>query len=113
MEYPLRMMRLRYMRKNQGCYSVRTSPLPTQVRQTIRLKHYRSTEDAYLHYISDVIRYHDERHPRELGVDDVRAYLAYLAVNKQVAASTQTATLTDVLCYLFMMLYLIFVTTLH
>jgi integron integrase len=84
--------------EGQARYSAKTSPLLNQVRQTIRLKHYsRSTEELYLHYILDFIRYHNKRHPRELGVNEIRAYLTHLAVHKQVAASTQNVALSALL----------------
>jgi integron integrase len=84
--------------EGQVRYSAKTSPLLNQVRQTIRLKHYsRSTEDSYLHYILDYIRYHNKRHPKELGVDEIRAYLTHLAVHKRVAASTQNVALSALL----------------
>lgn len=79
-------------------YSAKTSPFLNQVRQTVRLKHYsRSTEDSYLHYILDFIRYHNKRRPKELGINEVRAYLTHLAVHKQVAASTQNVALSALL----------------
>jgi hypothetical protein len=70
-------------------YSAQTSPFLNQVRQTIRLKHFsRSTEKSYLYYILDYIRFHNKRHPKDLGMDYIRAYLTHLAINKHVAAST-------------------------
>jgi hypothetical protein len=47
-------------RKDQPRYSVHTSPLLNQVRQTLRLKHYsRSTEKSYIYYI--LAHYGDKR----------------------------------------------------
>jgi integron integrase len=42
-----------------------------------------------MYYIKDFILFHNKRHPREMGVEQIRAYLSHLAVNKNVAASTQ------------------------
>ena len=76
-------------------YSPQTSPLLNQVRQSIRLRHYsRRTEASYIHYIIDFICFHNKSHPKDLGVDAVRAYLTYLAVQKEVAASTQNVALS-------------------
>lgn len=64
----------------------------------MRLRHMsRRTEASYLHYILDFIRFHDKRHPRELGVDEIRAYLSHLATDKNVAASTQNVALSALL----------------
>ena len=61
-----------------------------QVRGKIRLKHYSiRTEQAYLDWIKRFIRHFDKRHPRELGADEVEAFLTHLAVAGRVAASTQ------------------------
>ena len=74
------------------------SPFLNQVRQVIRLKHMsRSTEKSYLYYILDFIIFHDKRHPNEMGVDQVRAYLSHLAIQKNVAASTQNIALSALL----------------
>jgi site-specific recombinase XerD len=80
-------------------YSTKTSPLLNQVRQIIRLKHMsRRTEASYLHYIIDCIRFHVERrHPREMEAQEIRAYLSHLAIDGNVAASTQNVTLSALL----------------
>ena len=41
----------------------------------------------------DFIRFNGKRHPRELGVSEIRAYLSHLATEKGVAASNQTVAL--------------------
>jgi integron integrase len=61
-----------------------------RVRDTLRLKHMSlKTEKSYLYYIKEFIIFHNKRHPREMGVEEIRVYLSHLAVNKNVAASTQ------------------------
>jgi integron integrase len=57
----------------------------------------RRTEDAYLYYIIDFIRFHHKRHPLEIGPDGISEYLSDLAVNAQVAASTQNVALSALL----------------
>ena len=67
------------------------SPFLQQVRSELRLRHYSlNTEDQYVAHIKHCIIYHDKRHPRALGAQEIRAYLTHLAVDKHVAASTQT-----------------------
>ncbi|HEY9649127.1 MAG TPA: site-specific integrase [Coleofasciculaceae cyanobacterium] len=52
-----------------------------RVRQAIRLKHFSlKTEKSYLYYIKDFILFHNKRHPREMGVEEIRAYLSHLAI---------------------------------
>ena len=61
-----------------------------QVRARIRVLHYSiRTEQAYVDWIKRYIRYFDKRHPRELSAPHVERFLSYLAVERDVAASTQ------------------------
>ena len=61
-----------------------------QVRDVIRLKHYSyRTEQAYVDWITRYILFHGKRHPQEMGAAEVQAFLTHLAVEKNVAASTQ------------------------
>lgn len=68
------------------------------MKQTLRLKHFSlKTEKSYVHYIREFILFHNKPHPREMGVAEIRAYLSHLAVEKNVAASTQTVALSALL----------------
>jgi integron integrase len=72
-----------------------------QVRATIRVRHYSiRTETAYVDWIKRFILFHGKRHPREMGMSEVRAFLSYLAVTGEVAASTQNQAL-NALVYLY------------
>ena len=74
------------------------SPLLDQVREVLRLRHYSiRTEEAYVQAIRRFILYHRKRHPREMGVDEIRQYLSYLATDRNVAASTQNVALCALL----------------
>lgn len=69
-----------------------------EVRDVIRLKHYSiRTEEAYVNVIRRFILFHHKRHPRDMGVDEIRQYLSHLATNGQVAASTQNVALAALL----------------
>jgi integron integrase len=69
-----------------------------QCREVLRLKHYSiRTEQAYISWIKRYIFFHNKRHPAEMGEDEIRAFLADLAVNRNVAASTQTVALSALL----------------
>lgn len=61
-----------------------------QVRNLMRVRHLsHKTERAYVGYIRDYILFHGKKHPKDLGVNEIREYLTHLAVEKNVAASTQ------------------------
>ena len=60
------------------------------LRHAIRRRHYSiRTEEAYVDWARRFILFHDKRHPRDLGPEEVTAFLNYLAVQRQVAPSTQ------------------------
>lgn len=45
-----------------------------QVRNALRRKHYSlRTEEAYIGWVRRFIHFHNLRHPREMGVDKIRA----------------------------------------
>lgn len=61
-----------------------------QVREAIRVKHYSyRTEEPYVQWIRRYILFHDKRHPKDMGVPEIEAFLTHLAVTKRVAAATQ------------------------
>ena len=61
-----------------------------QVRDAIRLKHYAySTEKTYVHWAKRFVLYHNKRHPLEMGEKEISEFLTHLAVEENVAASTQ------------------------
>ncbi len=55
------------------------------------------TEKTYLHWIRRFIRYHNRRHPREMGGREVEDFLTALAVKNQISASTQNQALAAIL----------------
>ncbi|MBA2503258.1 MAG: phage integrase N-terminal SAM-like domain-containing protein [Pyrinomonadaceae bacterium] len=62
------------------------------------MRHYSiRTEQAYTNFIRRFILFHHKRHPREMGVDEIRQFLAFLAVEGNVAASTQNVALNALL----------------
>jgi len=61
-----------------------------QVRTKIRVKHYSlRTEEAYVKWIKRYIWFHNKKHPIEMGEKEISEFLSHLAVNGNVAASTQ------------------------
>ncbi|MBN8479126.1 MAG: integron integrase [Burkholderiales bacterium] len=69
-----------------------------QVREAIRYRHYSyRTEQAYVEWVRRFVRFHSLRHPREMGGDEVAAFLGHLAVEREVAASTHQQALSALL----------------
>lgn len=69
-----------------------------QMRERIRLKHYSiRTEKVYCEWVKRFIRFHQYRHPQEMGAGEVEAFLSDLAVRGHVSASTQNQALAALL----------------
>ena len=63
--------------------------LMDQIRDVMRVKHYSiRTEQAYVNWIKRYILFHGKRHPQEMGVPEIEAFLTHLAVEQHVAASS-------------------------
>ncbi len=68
----------------------RRPKLLEQVRRCARARHFaRRTEEAYVRWIRRYVRYHNLRHPTDLGAQEVSIFLAYLANEQAVSPSTQ------------------------
>jgi len=79
-------------------YGSRHPRLLDQVREVIRIKRYSiRTEEAYVQWIKRFILFHDKRHPRDMGPEEIRPFLTYLAMTRRVAASTQNQALSAIL----------------
>jgi integron integrase len=76
----------------------RKKKLLDRVRDAIRTKHYSiRTEEAYVNWIKRFILFHDKRHPQEMEAAEIEEFLTHLAVDKNVAASTQNQALSAIL----------------
>ena len=68
--------------------------LRDKVRAVVRVNHYSiRTEKAYWYWIRFFIRYHQMKHPRDMGPQDVKEFLTWLAVERNVAMATQAQAL--------------------
>lgn len=75
-----------------------TPRLMDQVRQCLRVHHYSlRTEQAYIQWIRRYIFFHNKRHPRDMGANEIASFLSRLAVDKHVSASTQNQALSALL----------------
>jgi hypothetical protein len=56
----------------------------------LRRKHYSiRTEEAYISWMIRYIHFHNKRHPKDMGVPEIEAFLTHLAVEENVAGLTQ------------------------
>ena len=64
-------------------------------REELQARHYaRRTVKTYEQWLRRFLRFHQLRHPREMGSVEVNAFLTHLAVEGQVSASTQNQALS-------------------
>src|SRR5262245_53941793 len=75
-----------------------TPKLLPRLRAALRLRHYSPrTEETYIAWVRRFIHFHGMRHPAGLGSTEVSAFLASLAVQGRVTASTQNQALAALL----------------
>ena len=68
-----------------------------QLRGELRYRHYAyTTEKTYIQWVKQYIFYHNKRHPKEMGGEEIKAFLSHLAMNRNVAASTQNQALCPI-----------------
>lgn len=65
-----------------------------QLRAFIRLdgKSY-ATENTYVYWVCQFILFHQKKHPKDLGNDEITAYLSFLALSRNSAPNTQKTAL--------------------
>lgn len=69
-----------------------------QARDHLRAMHYSyRTEETYLDWMRRYILFHQKRHPGEMDVPEIQAFLTHLASERNVAASTQNQALSAIL----------------
>jgi site-specific recombinase XerD len=72
--------------------------LMDQVREALRFHHYAyNTEKSYVSWILQYIRFHNRKHPKDMGKHEIEAFLSQLAINRNVSASTQNQALNAIL----------------
>jgi len=76
-----------------------TSPkLLDLMRDAIRRKHYSiRTEEAYCDWAKRYILFHNKRHPKDMDIPEIEAFLTHLASELNVASSTQNQALSALL----------------
>ncbi|MEM7391380.1 MAG: integron integrase [Verrucomicrobiota bacterium] len=84
-------------RRRGRCETVDLARLDTAVRKALRVEHYAlKTEKTYTHWIRRFVVWHHERKPSDMGASEIHQFLSYLAVNENVAASTQNQALNAI-----------------
>jgi integron integrase len=69
-----------------------------KLRERIRYCHYSlRTEQAYVFWVRRFVRFHQVRHPREMGRAEVESFLVDLATRQHVAPSTHKQALSAIL----------------
>ncbi len=64
--------------------------LMDKVREVLRYYHYAiRTEESYVKWILSFIRFHNKKHPKDLGKEEIEAFLSDMALNKNYSASSQ------------------------
>lgn len=83
----------------------RLPPKPARFLDTLRL-HIREnglayrTEQTYIHWVKRFIYFHNKRHPKDMGVLEMEAFLNHLAINRDCSPNTQRIAL-NALVYLY------------
>jgi integron integrase len=69
-----------------------------QVSDAIRIKHYsQRTEQTYKDWIVRYILFHNKRHPKDMGAEEIQAFISHLATERHLAASSQNQALSALL----------------
>ena len=74
------------------------SALLNSVRTELRTNHYsKKTEKTYINWIKRFILFHNKRHPKDMGAEEIKVFINDLATNKNVSGSTQNQALQSIL----------------
>jgi len=66
--------------------------------EKIRFKHYSySTEKTYYYWCKNYILFHNKKHPKEMGKDEIEEFLTHLATKQNVAPTTQNQAFNAIL----------------
>ncbi len=75
-------------------FEMSKSPFLSSISDFMMVRRYsKRTVSTYLMWIKSFIIFHKKRHPKDMGANEIEAYLTHLAVNKSVASSTQSIAL--------------------
>ena len=84
-------------KQNPAAWPTNWRLLESRVRETLRVAHYAyRTEQTYLGWIRQFVGFHQGRKPSTMDATHVRGFLKHLAMDRQVASSTQNQALNAV-----------------
>ena len=73
-----------------GMYVPKSEKLLDKVKEVLRYHHYSiRTEHTYTNWIIKYVKYNNKKHPRNMGKHEIEKYLSHLAIDLNVAKSTQ------------------------
>ena len=73
----------------------KSTRLLDQLREQIRYLHYSlRTEEAYVYWVKNFIRFPGLKHPRDMWQTEIEAFLSYLATQRKVSVSTHRQALS-------------------
>ena len=76
----------------------RPKKLLEELREQLRTRHYAlRTETTYISWVRKYILFHNKRHPKNMGPKEINAFLTHLAIEKNVASTTQNQALSAIL----------------
>ena len=82
----------------QGTSSPHGKKLLDRVSDALRTKHYSyRTEQTYKDWIKRYILFHNKRHPKDMGENEIRAFITHLTAERKVAVSTSNQALSAIL----------------
>ena len=72
--------------------------IPDRVKTVLRAYHYsKRTEEAYIKWIKEYLNFYKNKNPNNLGSSEISRYINYLAVRRNVSASTQNLALCSII----------------
>ena len=85
----------------KGNYPQKRKKLLDLAKEILRRKHYSiRAEEAYIGWMVRYIHFHNKRHPKDMGVPKIEAFLTHLAVEGNVAGSTQNQAFNAILFFI-------------
>ncbi len=76
----------------------RSPRLLDRYREEMVVRHYaKRTVQSYVSWVRRYLRFHQLRHPREMGQEEINAFLTHLAVKEKLAATSQNQALAALL----------------
>jgi len=84
--------------QTEPSYPPKARKLLEQVSDAIRVKHYSSrTEKTYVDWVKRYVLFHNKLHPKDMGAQEIQAFITHLATQRHLSASTQNQALSAII----------------